>query len=99
MVVRALGSDHQIVGQLSDGYAAASEVEETQPEVVIMDHNMPVIDGAAATRQLKALFPHVHVVGFTSSEECAGALTAAGADVVFLKADLARLRDYLAARS
>ncbi len=69
MLRSRLERGHDIVGELSDGYAAASEVEETQPDVVIMDFKMPTVSGIHATRAVKALFPHVVVVGFTSSEE------------------------------
>lgn len=99
MLSDALGSAHEVVGQLSDGYAAASEVEETRPDVVIIDHRMPIIDGADVTRQIKALFPHVLVVGFISSDESAEALTEAGADVTFMKSELTALQDYLETRA
>lgn len=92
---RALREDCQIVAELSDGYAAASEVEETQPEVVIMDMQMPTVDGAEATRQIKALFPHVVVLGYTSDPSSADQLSAAGADALFLKPDWRSLRDHI----
>ena len=66
LLTRSLKGDHEIVGELSDGYAAASEVEELHPDIVIMDHKMPLIDGERATRMIKAVFPHVVVIGFTS---------------------------------
>ena len=92
---RSLRDDCEIVAELSDGYAAAAEVEETQPDVVIMDMQMPVVDGAQATRQIKALFPHVVVIGYTSDPSSAGELNAAGPDASFLKPDSRALRDHL----
>lgn len=95
MVSLALSADHEIVGELSDGYAAAAEVETVQPDVVIMDHRMPRVDGVEATRRIKALFPHVAVIGFTSEPASRDALLAAGANAAFGKSDLSELRDYL----
>ena len=95
MVRSRLEKDHEVVGELSDGYAVASEVEETRPDVVIMDLKMPIIDGAEATRQIKALFPHVLVLGFTSAGESGQTLLEAGADAWFSKADLEALCGYL----
>lgn len=90
--------DHEIVGELSDRYAAASEVEQLNPDIVIMDHKMPIIDGEQATRP-KRLYPHVVVIGFTSGgTESGNALLAAGADVCFRKDDLSALQSYLGER-
>jgi CheY-like chemotaxis protein len=43
----------EIVGEASDGAEAVSLVAELQPDAVIMDMHMPVMDGAAATREIK----------------------------------------------
>jgi len=64
---------------------------------VVMDWQMPGVDGAEATRQLLARHPHIHVVGFTSSgsEETRQAFLDAGASEVFPKEQAFHLRDYL----
>lgn len=60
---------------------------------------MPIIDGEHATRQIKGLFPHVVVIGFTSGGgESDEALLAAGADACFRKDDLSALQAYLRGR-
>jgi len=96
MLTSRLKATHEIVGELSDGYAAASEVEETQPDVVIMDFKMPTVSGIHATREVKTLFPHVVIVGFTSSEEdVRRRMVQAGADAVFAKEDVVGLAEFV----
>jgi DNA-binding NarL/FixJ family response regulator len=87
---------HEVVGELSDGDGVGLTVEKTQPDVVVMDLKMPTVDGDEATREIKALFPEVLVVGFTSGDgESRNKLTDAGADAVFSKTDMKPLIEYL----
>ena len=55
-----------VVGQAGDGVAAIEVVQETQPDVVLMDVRMPRLDGIAATRQLVASVPGTRVVALTT---------------------------------
>jgi DNA-binding NarL/FixJ family response regulator len=50
LVLGARGLD--VVGQAADGRSAVSVVRSTQPDVVLMDLRMPVLDGIAATREI-----------------------------------------------
>jgi DNA-binding NarL/FixJ family response regulator len=76
-------------------------VEETCPEVVIVDFQMPGADGAELTRRLLERHPGLEIVAFTSAPtpEIELAFTEAGASRLFRKADLDLLVTHLAHRA
>jgi DNA-binding NarL/FixJ family response regulator len=45
------------------------KVDALQPTVVVMDINLPKMDGIAATRLIKRKHPHIVVIGLTSARE------------------------------
>ncbi len=49
-----LHADLEVVGEAGDGAAALEAMAVTAPDVVIMDLLMPVMDGIAATAEIKA---------------------------------------------
>ena len=55
----------EIVGGAADGEQAVWEVSKLQPAVVVMDINMPNMDGIMATRLIKMQYPHIAVVGLS----------------------------------
>jgi DNA-binding NarL/FixJ family response regulator len=69
-LIRILGDYEQlqIVGQAANGQDALALVEQLQPDVVLMDVNMPVLSGPDAVRQMRARFPSLPVVMLTVSE-------------------------------
>jgi CheY-like chemotaxis protein/anti-sigma regulatory factor (Ser/Thr protein kinase) len=73
--------DMEIVGEASDGASAVSLVRETQPDVVLMDVNMPGMNGTEATRIIHAELPEINVIGLSMFEEAelATAMRKAGA--------------------
>ncbi len=56
----------ELVGSAADGHEAVEQCERTRPEVVLMDLEMPELDGIEATRQIAAAQPNVAVVVLTS---------------------------------
>ena len=54
------------VGEADNGLAAISLSKELEPDVILMDLLMPVMDGIEATRQITAHQPQIRVVAMTS---------------------------------
>ena len=75
----------EIVGEASNGQGAIALVAEKQPDVVLMDIEMPVMDGLAATQAIKQQCPAVRVVAMTVDPKYRAAALAAGADAFLLK--------------
>lgn len=73
--------DIEVVGEAADGQAAVDLSVRVEPDVVLMDVTMPIVDGVEATRQLAARLPQVRVIGLSMHEEedLAAAMRAAGA--------------------
>ena len=55
----------EVVGEANDGHEVVLRAEQLQPTVVVMDINMPKMDGIAATRLIKVNFPRIAIVGFS----------------------------------
>jgi DNA-binding NarL/FixJ family response regulator len=79
--------DIEVVGEAGDGEEALAATAALRPDVVVMDLNLPRLDGVEATRELRATRPDVEVVALTGFVEEARALAAieAGAAGFLLK--------------
>ncbi|MBC9956022.1 response regulator transcription factor [Yimella sp. cx-51] len=56
----------EIVGEAPDGAAGVAAVSELQPDVVLMDIRMPVLDGVEATRRIRSMVSPPHVIVLTT---------------------------------
>ncbi|MEC0227469.1 response regulator transcription factor [Paenibacillus alba] len=87
-IVLDMDPDIQVVGLAENGHVALKQCEEQQPDVVLMDIHMPVMDGVEATKQIKIAWPHIRVIILTTFQEISYVVDAlgAGAEGYLLKA-------------
>ncbi|MDX1619341.1 MAG: response regulator transcription factor [Nitriliruptorales bacterium] len=62
-------SSIRVVGEAAEGAAAVALVDELEPDVAIIDIEMPELDGIEATRRIKAAHPGVGVLVLTVHDE------------------------------
>ncbi len=93
----AFRSAARLVVELTDGFEVAAETEtgedgveraiELRPDLVLMDMNLPGIDGTEATRQIMTALPETKVIGLSTYEEFRDRALAAGAVAFISKSD------------
>jgi len=64
-----LEEDISVVGEASDGHEAIAVIEQTHPDVVILDLRMPNMDGLAALENIQRMEPKPRVIILTASED------------------------------
>jgi len=88
-LIRALQSDAgmEIVGEAGDGGMAIELARTLNPDIVIMDVVMPLVNGIDATRQIVADCPHTQIIGLSvhASRAYASGMFKAGASAYVLK--------------
>ncbi len=59
----------RVVGEVASGSAAVHLAEQLQPDLMLMDLQMPHGDGLSAIRQIAAASPHIHILVVTMFED------------------------------
>ncbi len=102
---RLLEPEFEVVQSVRDGRAAVEAAAELEPDILVLDLSMPVLDGIAAARSLRASGSRARIVILTvhRDPDYASAALAAGALGYVVKCRLASdllpaLRDALAGR-
>jgi DNA-binding NarL/FixJ family response regulator len=75
----------EVVGEAANGQESVELVAECRPDLVLMDMQMPVMDGLEATRRIKQQWPEVKVIALTIYAKYRVQALAAGADAFLLK--------------
>lgn len=65
----SIHSDIEVVGEANNGEEAIQIAAQTNPDVILMDLRMPVLDGAAATRRLAQIQPDSRVIVLTTFDD------------------------------
>lgn len=87
----------EVVGEAADGAVAVRQAAALRPDVILIDMQMPVLDGVAATAAIHAAQPEIRIIGLTtfSTDRYVTPLLRAGASGYLVKDT--RPRDILAA--
>ena len=72
-------ADIQVVGEARDGLEAVTSVEKLLPCVVLMDVNMPRMNGIEAAAQIRDRYPDTIIIGLSVNAENQEAMKRAGA--------------------
>ena len=80
--------DIEVVAQAGNGEEAIEMAKKYNPDVIIMDINMPRLNGIEATRAIKSKFPNIEIIGLSvqSEEDVTESMKKAGARILLNKA-------------
>ncbi len=86
-VLLTVAPNIELVGEAADGAEAVAQAEALQPDVILMDVQMPNLNGVEATRRVLHANPHIGVIVLTMLEDDASVFAAmqAGARGYILK--------------
>ena len=66
---KLLSEEFDVVGQVTDGRALVAAATRLQPDVVVLDISMPLLNGLEAARQIKQKHKHIKLVFVTMVED------------------------------
>jgi len=87
---RILESDFEIVGEVADGRALVAAVETLQPDIIVADISMPLLNGIEAARQIHKINAKIRIIFFTMHGDVSYAAQAleAGGSAYILKSSM-----------
>lgn len=62
-------SDLEVIGLASNGQEAIEKVQQSRPDVMLLDLQMPVLNGLSAAGKIKQFAPQTRIVAYTSLED------------------------------
>lgn len=62
-------ADLELVGEAADGVQAVAMAEQLQPEVIVMDIGLPVMDGIEATQRIREAQPQIAVIALSAHSD------------------------------
>ena len=68
-VCRVLALECEVVGSVADGSAVLEAVQRLQPDVIVVDLNLPNVNGLEACRQITQVNPEAKVIVFTAMND------------------------------
>ena len=68
-VTRLLSPDCEVVGSVADGSALMEAAQRLQPYVVVLDLNLPKVNGLEACLQIRQMSPETKVIVFTAMND------------------------------
>lgn len=86
--------DLKVVGEAANGHEAVARIEDLRPDVVLLDLEMPELDGVHALKHIRSKFPEVRVVvltAFASDERILDAVRAGAKGYLLKDAGLAEV--------
>jgi DNA-binding NarL/FixJ family response regulator len=75
----------ELVGEAANGLEAIQMAGESQPDIILMDMQMPVLDGLEATRRIKHQWSQIKIVALTLYQKHRAPAISAGVDAFLLK--------------
>jgi DNA-binding NarL/FixJ family response regulator len=80
----------KIVGEAKNGMEALEKVQELMPDAIVMDINMPEMNGVEATKKIKAKWPMIKIIGlsFYEDKKIAEVMRKAGASAFITKSNV-----------
>lgn len=81
--------DFEVVGEAKNGLQALQQAQEHLPDVILLDLEMPEMDGYTAARRIKSMIPQCRVIAFTvhGYEEARKKALLSGVDAFIVKGE------------